>query len=132
MQAQIDKDIARYQKPRVVFVTGRKAGPYQAYVSSCLTRILDAGNLNYPSEARGKLYGSVRVTFRVSASGALEKTDLEKSSGHSVLDSALMRAIQLATPFGEFPSEFGDVAALSITQTFSFDRGEYVDGLVEP
>jgi protein TonB len=122
LQKEIDRKIAQYQAGRNrAFVSGRNAGKYQPYVSACLSRILEKGNLAYPEEARGRLYGSVRLTFAVHRSGALQAVEIDRTSGHAVLDDALVRAIRSSAPFAPFPAGMDDeLDVLSITQTFEF------------
>jgi len=125
LEKQIDEKIGQYQaRGSRAFVSGRNAGKYQPYVDACLARILDKGNLGYPEEARGRLYGSVRVSFAVRRSGALEAVEIDRSSGHAVLDDALLAAIRAAAPFAPIPAGMDDkLDVLSITQTFEFARG---------
>ena len=48
----------------------------------------------YPKEARKKRWeGTVEVSYYVNSGGFVEKIQLKKSSGHSVLDNAALRAL---------------------------------------
>jgi len=115
-------------RPTKRFVTGRNAGEFQPYVDQCLARILLNGNRNYPDEARGKLYGDVRITLWIHTSGNLDKVELDRTSGHSVLDSALVRAARASAPFPPFPTDVSSgLDMLVVTQTFSFSRQEKME-----
>ena len=129
LAAQIAKAPEEYiRRPTRRFVSGRKAGEFQPYVDACLERIVQNGNYNYPIEARGKLYGDVRITFWVRKSGSLEKVEIDRSSGYSILDDALVRAIQLSAPFPSFPPSVSeDLDVLVVTQTFSFSRTDKME-----
>jgi len=60
----------------------------------------------YPQRARRKkLTGTVVVTFRVFADGALDFTTVSKSSGHKLLDRAAMNAVKRVRKFKPFPDE---------------------------
>lgn len=120
LESQIDKNLAA-TVDRKRFVSGQRAGLFQSYVSFCLARIVEVGSVNYPSEARGKIYGKVTATFSVRADGGLEGVEVDKSSGHLVLDKALVSAIRLSAPFKSFPPDFPpSVEVLSVTQTFHY------------
>src|SRR5258708_32579252 len=61
------------------------------------------GNLNYPESARGRIYGSLRLTVSINSDGTLAAMDLERSSGYKILDAAAQRIVQLAAPYAKFP-----------------------------
>ena len=85
------------------------------------------GTLNYPAEARGKLYGQLRLTVTIRPDGSVESIDLDRSSGLKVLDQAAFRIVQMAGPFAAFPPEIRkDTDLLVITRTWFFDRGDKV------
>ena len=64
LQAQIDRQIEEYQKrPRKKFI-GANAAEYRfaQYEEDWRVKVERIGTLNYPPEARGKLYGNLRLT----------------------------------------------------------------------
>ncbi len=74
----------------------------------------------YPQEAAIKGHsGSVLLGFSIAEDGKLRKIKLLSSSGHPVLDEAILSAIKLASPFPPLPKGFGkDV--LNVKGTFNY------------
>jgi periplasmic protein TonB len=125
--AQYVRDLEKNydSRPKKRFVSGQKAGEFQPYVTACLGKIQRIGVVNYPDEARGKLYGNVVVTFALARNGQLEQAVIERSSGHKVLDDAIIKAIKLSAPFPAFPQDSPEqVDQLVIVQRFSFAKGQ--------
>ena len=74
----------------------------------------------YPSEAvRRGLDGRVRVKFIIQENGKVSKVAVMESSGHLVLDEAIISAIKLAAPFSPLPKGFSK-AQLVIKGNFSY------------
>ena len=86
------------------------------------------GNLNYPAEAKAnRIYGSLQLTVAIKADGEVESVEINKSSGHKVLDQAAVRIVRLAAPFDRFPQNIrADTDILHITRTWTFTRGDQV------
>jgi protein TonB len=83
------------------------------------------GSLNYPAEARGKLYGNLRLTVTIRADGTVDSIELDRSSGLKVLDAAAFRIVKMATPFAAFPTDIRrDTDLLVITRTWFFGQGD--------
>lgn len=62
---------------------------------------------SYPSEAvRRGLDGRVRIKFVIQENGKVSKVSVLESSGHHILDEAIVNAIQLAAPFSPLPTGF--------------------------
>jgi len=80
--------------------------------------------LNYPPEARGKLYGAVVIFVELRAEdGSLYNAEISRSSGHKVLDDAALRIVRLAAPFARFPPEMAkETDILVITRRWTFTR----------
>ena len=129
LQAQIDKRIEEYQKrPRKRFI-GARATEYRfaQYEEEWRTKIEHHGTNNYPAEARGKLYGNLRLTVTIRPDGTVESVELNRSSGLKVLDAAAFRIVQMAAPFGAFPPEIRkDTDLLVITRTWFFAQGDRI------
>ncbi|HMH18849.1 MAG TPA: TonB family protein [Burkholderiales bacterium] len=129
MEAQIARQIEEYNKrPRKTFVGARAAEiRYALYVEDWRQKIERIGNLNYPERARGKIYGSLRLTVSINSDGTLAAMDLERSSGYKVLDAAAERIVQLAAPYAKFPPDIRtETDILVITRTWHFARGDKV------
>lgn len=128
LEAQISRDWESYQKrPRRRFVGARtQEFRFARYVEDWRLKIERVGELNYPQAARDqKLYGSLIVTVSIKADGALEKVEINRPSGHKLLDEAALRIVQLAAPFAPFPADISkDTDILSITRTWTFTRAD--------
>lgn len=129
LQAQIDKRHEEYQKrPRKQFI-GANASEYRfaQYEEEWRNKVERVGTLNYPAEARGKLYGSLRLEVALRPDGNVESIRLERSSGLKVLDEAAFRIVRMAAPYGEFPADIRkDTDLLIITRTWFFGQGDAV------
>jgi periplasmic protein TonB len=129
MEAQIARQVDEYNKrPRKAFVGARATEVrYALYVEDWRQKIERIGNLNYPESARGKIYGSLRLTVSINADGSLAAMDLERSSGYKILDAAAQRIVRLAAPYAKFPADIRkDTDILVITRTWHFARGDRV------
>lgn len=113
-------------KPRRFFVGRQNRGrTIDAYAEECLRKIAGTVNLNYPEEAKNRLYGSVLMTIELLPGGEIQEPRIERSSGYPVLDNALKRAAEVASPCSPFPAELAERAdVLHITRTYSFMRGD--------
>ena len=90
-------------------------------------KIERVGTINYPAEARGKLYGVLRLTVTIRPDGTVDSIDLDRSSGLKVLDQAAFRIVQLAAPFAAFPADIRkDTDLLVITRAWFFAQGDKV------
>jgi protein TonB len=129
LQAQIDKRHEEYQKrPRKQFI-GANASEYRfaQYEEEWRNKVERVGTLNYPAEARGKLYGNLRLEVALRPDGTIESIRLERSSGLKVLDEAAFRIVRMAAPYGEFPPDIRkDTDLLIITRTWFFGQGDAV------
>jgi protein TonB len=130
LEAQIRRDYQAYQeRPKRKFV-GARASEYRfaRYVDNWRLKIERVGNLNYPQEAKArKLYGSLQLTVAIKADGEVESVEVNRSSGHKVLDQAAIRIVRLASPFERFPDNIrADTDILHITRTWTFTRSDQV------
>jgi protein TonB len=129
LQAQIDRQIEEYQKrPRKKFI-GASASEYRfaQYEEDWRVKIERVGTLNYPVEARGKIYGNLRLTVAIRPDGNVESIELDRSSGLNVLDAAAFKIVRMATPFAAFPPDIRrDTDLLVITRTWFFGQGDKI------
>lgn len=129
LQAQIARQTQAYQeRPRKRFI-GANAREYRfaQYEEDWRAKIERVGTLNYPVEARGKLYGVLRLTVTIRPDGTVESIDLDRSSGLKLLDQAAFRIVQMAAPFAAFPAEIRkDTDLLVITRAWFFAQGDKV------
>jgi len=128
LEAQIAKDIEAYQKrPKRRFV-GARAEEYRfaRYVEDWRLKVERVGNTNYPEAARReKLYGNLLLSVSIKADGTLETVEINRSSGHRILDAAAIRIVEMSAPFAPFPPDIKrDTDILTITRTWSFTKGD--------
>jgi protein TonB len=128
LEGEISKTADEYSKrPRKKFV-GARTEEYglAAYLDAWKQKIERIGTLNYPPEARGKLYGAVVIFVELKAEdGALFSAEISRSSGHKILDQAALRILRMSAPFGAIPQEaLGGATVLSFARTWYFTQGD--------
>jgi protein TonB len=128
LEAQIRREYQAYQeRPKRKFVGARTTEyRFARYVDDWRRRIERIGNLNYPGEAKARhIYGSLQLTVAIKADGEVESIEINRSSGHKVLDQAAVRIVRLAAPFERFPANIrSDTDILHITRTWTFTRAD--------
>jgi TonB family protein len=88
------------------------------YMEQLKVRIFNAWD--YPEDAIEKEYaGIVRIAFVLDGSGNIIDIGVLSSSGHYSLDTAAMRAIEHASPFGPFTEDIA-TQSLKITGNFCY------------
>lgn len=113
---------AENKRPKKHFF-GTSAKDYSAamYVDAFRTKVERWGNLNYPAEARGRLYGQVQITVVIDKEGRIYGLEINRSSGSRVLDLAALNIVRRAAPYGKFTAQMtGEMDLLSITRTMIF------------
>jgi len=134
-QAEISKQISDYQKrPRKHhYMPSTSEFRYARYFEDWRARVEKVGNENYPPEARGRYYGSLRMTVAIRKDGSVVDTILEKSSGSPVLDRAARRIVMQAAPYSPFPPDIAkDTDILEITRTWIFTNDQLATRSAEP
>jgi protein TonB len=128
LEAQIARQMDQYQKlPKRKFIGARTEGVvYAQYVDDWRQKIERIGTRNFPDEAKRQgIFGTLLLTVSIRADGSVEKVEIERSSGHEVLDRAARRVVQLAAPFPPFPPAIAkEYDILSITRSWSYTRAE--------
>lgn len=131
MEAEIARNVDEYNKrPRKQFVGARAAEfRFAQYTENYRQKVERIGNLNYPQEARGRIYGSLQLAVSIKADGSVESIEVLQSSGFPVLDRAAERIVKMAAPYGEFPPDLRkDTDILVITRTWRFVAGDRLSG----
>ena len=126
-QAEIAKQVSDYQKrPRKHhFMPSTSEYRFARYVEDWRARVEKIGNEHYPDEARGKLYGALRMTVSVRKDGSLVEASVDKPSGSLILDRAARRIVNMSAPFPPFPPEIArDTDVLEITRTWVFTNDQ--------
>ena len=126
LEAQVSRQVEDYNKrPRKHFFSP-STSPYAfaMYEEAWRNKVERFGNLNYPEEAKGKLYGQLRMTVYIRADGTMDNVDIEidKPSGYPALDRAAMKIVRMSAPFAKFPPEMAsqiDILAISRTWVFT-------------
>jgi protein TonB len=129
LQAQIDKQIEEYQKrPRKKFIGARAAEDrFAFYEDAWRVKVERVGTLNFPAEARGRIYGNLQLTVTIRADGSVEAIELNRSSGLKVLDTAAFKIVRMATPFAAFPPDIRrEYDQIIITRTWFFGQGDKI------
>lgn len=126
LEALIAKQQDDWQKrPKRKFI-GARAQKYRdaLYVESWRQKVEKVGNLNYPEAAKNlKMYGQLQMTVSINADGTIESVQINRSSGHKVLDEAAKHIVELAAPYSRFPDDMHkEVDILSITRTWTFTK----------
>ncbi len=130
MEAEIARNVDDYNKrPRKKFVGARtQEYRFAQYIEDWRQKVERIGNLNYPPDARGKLYGNLTLTVEIRADGEVEKIDLNRSSGQKVLDDAAIRIVRMGSPYAPFPPDIRrEFEILSITRTWTFSQGDLLE-----
>jgi len=129
LQAQIDRQVEAYQKrPRKKFI-GANVAEYRfaQYEEDWRAKVERVGTLNYPAEARGRVYGNLRLTVTIRPDGNVESVELDRSSGLKVLDAAAFKIVRMAGPYAPFPPDIRrDTDLLVITRTWFFGQGDKI------
>ncbi len=126
-QAEIAKQISDYQKrPRKHhYMPSTSEYRFARYVEDWRARVEKIGNEHYPDEARGKLYGALRMTVAVRKDGSVVEASVDKPSGSPILDRAARRIVNMSAPFPPFPPEIArDTDVLEITRTWIFTNDQ--------
>jgi len=127
MEAQIARQIDEYNKrPRKQFVGARATeSRFAMYVEGWRQKIERIGNLNYPEDARGRIYGSLRLTVSLKPDGSVDDVQIDRPSEHKVLNEAALKIVRLGAPYAAFPPEIKrDTDILVITRTWTFAPGD--------
>lgn len=126
LEALISKQQDEYQKrPKRKFIGARaKEYRYAMYVDAWRQQVEKVGNLNYPQAAKNlKLYGQLQLTVSIKADGTIEDIELNRSSGHKILDEAAKQIVRKAAPYKRFPEDVRkEIDILSITRTWTFTK----------
>jgi protein TonB len=127
LEAQIARQVEEYNKrPRKTFVGARAVeSRFAQYVEDWRLKIERIGNLNYPDNARGRIYGSLRLTISIKPDGSVEDVQIDRPAEYKILNDAALKIIRLSAPFAPFPPDIRkDTDLLVITRTWTFAPGD--------
>lgn len=130
LTAEIDKsEERRAKRPKKDWVFASTTETTSAdYMYKWVERVERIGNLNYPDAARREgLTGSLILIVGIYKNGQIESVDIEKSSGHAVLDNAAIRIVRDAAPFDAMTGQLAqETDILYIVRTWEFLSGNSV------
>jgi protein TonB len=131
LDAQISRQLDEYnRRPRKKNI-GSRAEEYRfaQYVDDWRQKVERIGNLNYPDDARGRVYGSLVLSVSIKADGNLDTIEVQRSSGYPILDRAAEHIVKMASPYASFPANIQrDTDILVITRTWTFAPGDKLFG----
>lgn len=126
-EAQLDRQIQDYNsRPQRGFIgPSTRRASYAMYYRAWADKIERIGTLNYPEEARGRLYGTLILAVVLNPDGSIynDEVVVKSSSGYPILDRAAKRIVRMAAPYGRFPDDMrreNDV--YEIVAKFAFTR----------
>ncbi len=108
LEAEISKNVDEYNKrPRKKFI-GTRTDEYRfaQYVEDWRLKVERVGTLNYPEAAKGKLYGALVLSVTIKSDGTVDKVEINRTSGHKILDDAARRIVHMAGPYAAFPRRY--------------------------
>lgn len=130
LEGEIAKELDDYNsRPRKKFI-GTRADEYRfaQYVEDWRQKVERVGTLNYPEAARGKLYGSLVLTVTIDSDGTVVGVEINRSSGHKILDDAARRIVAMSSPFAAFPPAIRrDTDVLVITRSWNFTQRDSLE-----
>ncbi|MEI7429164.1 MAG: TonB family protein [Betaproteobacteria bacterium] len=129
-EGEVARDTMEYNKRPRVKQLGASAEEYRfaQYIEDWRIKVERVGTLNYPEAAKGKLYGSLRLSVRIRGDGSIEAVEIGRSSGHKILDDAARRIVTMAGPYAAFPPEIRkDFEILEITRIWNFTNSNRLE-----
>ena len=130
LEGEIARDTDEYNKrPRKKFI-GTRTDEYRfaQYIEDWRRKVERVGTLNYPEEAKGRLYGSLVLSVTIKSDGEVDKVEINRSSGQRILDDAARRIVTMAGPYAVFPADIRrDTDLLVITRSWNFTRSNSLE-----
>ena len=130
LEGEISRDSDEYNKrPRKKFI-GTRTDEYRfaQYIEDWRLKVERVGTLNYPEEAKGKLYGALILSVTIKSDGTVDKVEINRTSGHRILDEAARRIVTMAGPYAAFPADIRrDTDILVITRNWNFTSNNQLE-----
>lgn len=128
LSAEINKLKNAYQQtPKKTWLDGINAKEYRfaSYMDAWRIKVEKVGNLNYPEAVtRKKLSGSLLLLVEINPDGSIYSAKILRSSGHSELDRAALRIVNMAAPFPPLTKDIlKDTDILQIPRVWRFQHG---------
>lgn len=125
--AIVEKSLKEYaSRPRKAFVAPTtKYASHAQYVTAWSTKVARVGELNFPRNQIGSLYGSVQVHVELSAEGRLVTLEIVRPDKDPKINDAALRIIKIAEPYAPFPPEIRkEYDRLEFVRTLTFTRDD--------
>lgn len=129
LEGEIARDSDEYNKrPRKKFI-GTRTDEYRfaQYIEDWRLKVERVGTLNYPEEAKGKLYGVLILSVTIRSDGTVDKVEINRSSGHRILDDAARRIVTMAGAAAFPPDIRRDTDILVITRNWNFTSNNQLE-----
>jgi protein TonB len=124
LNQEINQSMQAYAKrPKQVYVSARtQEFKYANYMVEWVKKVERVGNLNYPDAARREgVSGKLLLDVALNPDGSVRNITVLKTSGHTAIDEAAIRIVNLAAPYPPFSPEISKEAdVLHITRTWEF------------
>jgi len=129
LEAEISKENNDYNaRPRRGYISPNTRGvSYATYYKEWQERIERIGTINYPAEARGKMYGDLILRVSLKPDGTIYNDEIKivRGSGYPVLDRAAENIVRRGAPYHPFPDEMRrDYDVFEIISKFSWSKGD--------
>jgi protein TonB len=123
---EIAARIAR-PRPRKVYLTpsSRKSPEMQAYFARFNRKLEDCGTRHFPKTKGKSAYGGSLATITLDPNGTVINTEINVSSGQSLIDEHVVKVVRASSPFGVFPEmERRNSDLFVIVTRFNYTRTE--------
>lgn len=130
LAAEIDRQQEEFAKrPKKKHINARTKETASAeYMYQWVEQVERVGNLNYPDAARrNELTGALILIVGIFKNGEIESVTVDESSGHTLLDDAAVRIVELAGPFEPMSGQLAEETdILYIVRTWEFQSSNSV------
>lgn len=126
-EAIVEKMVSDYAaRPRKGVASPRtKEYKLAQYAEAWSEKIQRVGELNFPRDAKGALYGSAQVSVEIKPDGSLAAAEITRPSSNPKINEAALNIIRRSAPFARIPDEVRkDYDIILIVRTMNFTREE--------
>lgn len=128
-EAVVDKLLKEYaERPRKAFISPRtQYASHAQYLTAWATKIARVGELNFPRNTAGSLYGSVQIHVEIRADGSVARAEIARPDKDPKINDAALRIIHIAAPFAPFPPDIRkEYDILEFVRTLTFTREDVI------
>lgn len=111
------------ERPRRGSILGRNPSDIQLafYGEGWTQKIERIASVNYPKLNRNTFYGSLVLSVSINSDGSVAARRIVKTSGNKELDEAVLRIVDMCSPFAAFPPDLKrNYDVVEVTRTLSF------------